>query len=165
MTWHAVRGVQRRFSIQAMGVRTAMDVRTTASSLMVEGSNVQVRVLSACRPWTSLFVDRALAPLDRRLRPEVIVRTPMIIERRWAVACLMALMVSGCGAELEDLRTRAAFDLQCPEKKVHLHYIDDRTQGVIACGQQATYVESCENPGKFDEDCTWVLNGSSRRGR
>jgi hypothetical protein len=38
--------------------------------------------------------------------------------------------------------------------------LDERTRGVDACGQHATYVQSCERPLNSSEDrnCTWVMN-------
>jgi hypothetical protein len=71
----------------------------------------------------------------------------------------------GCGASVDQLRSRASFDLQCPEGQIQTTQIDDRTIGVRGCGQQATYVESCANPtANFGtgSDCTWVQNTDSR---
>lgn len=72
--------------------------------------------------------------------------------------CLL-LGLLACGATEEQLRARAAFDLQCPEGKLQLTQLDDRTQGVRGCDKQATYVESCHGQGRTD--CTWVLNSDS----
>ncbi|MBN1609323.1 MAG: hypothetical protein JW940_22015 [Polyangiaceae bacterium] len=78
------------------------------------------------------------------------------------VLVLAALLA--CGATEDQLRARAAFDLDCPESKVHIITIDDRTRGVRACGQQATYVEACDGPkGSAATSCTWVLNTDSTR--
>jgi hypothetical protein len=49
--------------------------------------------------------------------------------------------------------------MQCSEDQLQLTRLDDRTMGVRGCGQQGTYVESCDN----QMDCTWVLNTDSRR--
>lgn len=66
----------------------------------------------------------------------------------------------------EQLRARSAFDLQCPQKSIRIRYIDDRTAGVIGCGQRMTYVESCERPNSaLDRECTWILNSDSHRHR
>jgi hypothetical protein len=68
-----------------------------------------------------------------------------------------------CGASTEQLKTRAAFDLKCPEDQINLVEIDSRTKGVSGCGQQATYVESCDAPpDNMARDCTWVLNSPGR---
>jgi hypothetical protein len=68
-----------------------------------------------------------------------------------------ALCLSGCGASPSQLRDRAAFDLNCSQSELQVTEIDKRTRGVRGCGQQATYVQSCE--GGL---CTWVLNTDSR---
>jgi hypothetical protein len=73
----------------------------------------------------------------------------------------------GCGASVDQLRSRASFDLQCPEGQIQTTQIDDRTVGVRGCGQQATYVESCANPQAMGslQDCTWILNTDNRPGQ
>jgi len=69
------------------------------------------------------------------------------------------------GATTEQLRARAAFDLDCPQHKIQLVEIDERTQGVNGCGQRATYVESCGHVDGYGgkHDCTWILNTDSKR--
>jgi hypothetical protein len=73
-----------------------------------------------------------------------------------------ALLLTACAGEEEEfpeLRARAAFDLDCPRKKIHVVEIDDRTKGVTGCGERATYVESCQNAtGLWNRQCTWILN-------
>ncbi|MFO0612640.1 MAG: hypothetical protein U0414_08640 [Polyangiaceae bacterium] len=73
----------------------------------------------------------------------------------------------GCGATAEQLRTRAAFDLQCTQTQLEVVELDSRTRGVRGCGQQATYIESCKAcaNGQPYCDCTWVLNGDTRPAR
>jgi hypothetical protein len=84
------------------------------------------------------------------------------MERILFVGVLVALC--GCGASEEQLRTRAAFDLHCDQSELKLTEIDSRTMGVNGCGQQVTYVESCDGPpGSMARDCTWVLNTDSTR--
>ena len=79
------------------------------------------------------------------------------------LAVLAALLACG-GATTDQLRARAAFDLQCEEAQLSVVKIDERTQGVRGCGQQATYVESCDGPkGGTSTECTWVMNTDSRR--
>ena len=58
----------------------------------------------------------------------------------------IVLVSSGCHASATQLRNRAAFDLHCPASQLRVQRIDDRTRGVIGCGQQVTYVESCNAP-------------------
>jgi hypothetical protein len=80
------------------------------------------------------------------------------------VSCVQLLAVlvaafgilAGCTATESQLRSRAAFDLQCDAKSLQIVKIDSRTRGVRGCGQQATYVESCSGPN--GSNCTWVLN-------
>jgi hypothetical protein len=74
------------------------------------------------------------------------------------VGCVIA-----CGATEEQLRTRAAFDMQCSEQDLRVVWLDERTAGVRGCGQQGTYVETCPNLNKTD--CTWVLNTDSQSAR
>jgi hypothetical protein len=81
-------------------------------------------------------------------------------------AALFALSVSACaGATEEQLRARAAFDMSCPQGKIHLVQLDERTQGVTGCGQKGTYVETCGHVDGYGgkHDCTWVLNTDSKR--
>lgn len=76
----------------------------------------------------------------------------------------LVVVLTGCGATEEQLRTRAAFDLHCDENQLQLIEIDNRTMGVRGCGQQVTYVESCDGPkGGMATSCTWVLNTDSSR--
>jgi hypothetical protein len=74
-------------------------------------------------------------------------------------SCLMAL--AGCGASLEQLHSRAAFDLNCPLDQIQVVVIDNRTRGVRGCGRQVTYVESCTDPARAANTCTWVMNTDS----
>jgi hypothetical protein len=74
---------------------------------------------------------------------------------------LFGLSVFGCGATENQLRDRAAFDMKCTQDKVEIVEIDQRTRGVRACGQQATYVENCAQPNHTD--CTWILNADTSK--
>jgi hypothetical protein len=73
-----------------------------------------------------------------------------------APVVVMFGILAGCTATESQLRSRAAFDLQCDAKSIQIVKIDARTRGVRGCGQQATYVESCSGPN--GSNCTWVLN-------
>jgi hypothetical protein len=55
----------------------------------------------------------------------------------------------------EDLRKRAAFDMNCPN--LEFVQISEQTVGVRGCGKQQVYVQQCNNP-HIPWDCTWVLN-------
>jgi len=73
----------------------------------------------------------------------------------------LLLGAAGCGgATLGQLRTRAAFDLGCPEDRMEVVTIDARTSGVRGCGRQATYVDLCRPcaNGYVGCECTWVMN-------
>jgi hypothetical protein len=62
------------------------------------------------------------------------------------------------------LKSRAAFDLDCPKSEIKTVTIDDATKGVTGCGQRATYVRLCKTDrlGQ-DEDCQWLMNTDARR--
>jgi hypothetical protein len=77
------------------------------------------------------------------------------------------LAVSSCFATAtsDQLRARAAFDMHCDGRSLQIVNLDARTRGVSGCGQQLTYVESCDgNRNDFNTECTWVVNanGSAR---
>jgi len=81
--------------------------------------------------------------------------------RRLVFATLLTVLGTslGCGATTGQLQNRAAYDFNCPRSQLQITRIDSRTMGVNGCGQQATYVESCDNPqGAFSTGCTWVRN-------
>lgn len=83
-----------------------------------------------------------------------------------AIPSLLVFLLS-CGSASESkLRTRAAFDLNCNKDNIRIVRLDGRTRGVSGCGQQVTYVESCDQVGNtLINKCTWVLNSDSRRAR
>jgi hypothetical protein len=60
-----------------------------------------------------------------------------------------AFLVS-CFATESQLRTRAAFDMNCDAQALQIVKIDSRTRGVVGCGKRMTYVETT---GRM-----WVLN-------
>jgi hypothetical protein len=72
--------------------------------------------------------------------------------------------LAGCGASLEQLQARAAFDLNCPVDQLQIVPIDQRTQGVRGCGRQAAYVENCASPDRKARTCTWIMNTASDQG-
>ena len=73
--------------------------------------------------------------------------------------------VAACGASESQLRTRAAFDLSCPEDKLRIVEIDDRTRGVVGCGQRVTYVDTCAATQTNLGGCTWILNTDGKPNR
>ena len=76
-------------------------------------------------------------------------------------ALLALSSTAGCGASDENLRARAAFDLNCPEQTVKVVELDERTRGVSGCGQRATYVENCE-VRPYHRACSWILNHEAK---
>jgi hypothetical protein len=76
-----------------------------------------------------------------------------------AVLAALAAGALACAAApdpLHKLRTRASFDLGCPEEQLHRTHLDERTEGVSGCGKRATYVKVCDV-----NDCTWVMNSDA----
>ena len=71
------------------------------------------------------------------------------MKRNTLVACLVMLFVFGCISKAGVVRTRAAFDLSCPEDKVQVtplssEVMDRATYGVTGCGKKATYLYTPE---------------------
>jgi len=75
------------------------------------------------------------------------------------IIVLFALLACGGADELENLKTRSAFDLKCPESAIQVRNLDDQTTtyGVTGCGKQAVYIWACND----SDDCKWVLNSFS----
>jgi len=81
-------------------------------------------------------------------------------------ALLLPVLLCGCmGATSQQLRRRAAFDLECSEGQIEIIEIDKRTRGVRGCGQRGTYVSQCRPcaNGYVGCECTWILNTDGRR--
>jgi hypothetical protein len=78
-----------------------------------------------------------------------------------ALVVFVACLASGCATtkEVHPLTRRAAFDFQCPHDQLRYFAIDSRSQGVAGCNKRATYIQTCQGQG-WNEECTWVLNGS-----
>lgn len=66
-----------------------------------------------------------------------------------AVAALCALSLSACGSSYEtwraNVRTRASFDLSCPEPQVQVVTLREDwnaggSYGAVGCGRQASYI-------------------------
>lgn len=74
-----------------------------------------------------------------------------------ALSCCLPAGALSCGASAEDLKTRAAFDLNCPVESLTVIRLDLRTRGVAGCNKRATYV--CPLMANFGATCaTWVMN-------
>lgn len=82
-----------------------------------------------------------------------------------ALGASLLLSCATMGASDDQLRARAAFDLDCPETSLELVEIDARTRGVRGCDQRLTYVEQCKPcaNGYVGCECTWMLNTDGRR--
>src|SRR5947209_4258169 len=106
--------------------------------MVLEGGSTNVRA----KPRASYVEEERFFPVPRMVRAGLIARRRHGCLRRMkrtASAMLLVLLGIGCGgATVEQLRARAAFDLQCPEASIKLVELDDRTQGVTGCGQRAT---------------------------
>lgn len=60
----------------------------------------------------------------------------------------------GCGPSEGALRTRAAFDMQCPADHLQVIELARFTRGVTGCGKRGTYVVSAGT-------AEWVLNSEA----
>jgi hypothetical protein len=72
---------------------------------------------------------------------------------------LAGAVLAACGADVNALRTRAAFDFKCPQDQINLTYLSGgagnmggvgAVYGAEGCGQRATYVQP--------EQGTWLMN-------
>lgn len=74
---------------------------------------------------------------------------------------LVGFVLVGCDAHIDALRTRAAYDMRCPESKLRLTELASgynsegvgAVYGVDGCGKRGTYVQPAAG--------TWVLNSES----
>ena len=67
-------------------------------------------------------------------------------------ACVVGSLSTliACEPSLEQLRKRAAYDLECREDQLVVADLGDGTKGVSGCGRNATYIRRD----------TWLQNGS-----
>lgn len=81
------------------------------------------------------------------------------------MAASFLLLLPSCVGN-DQLVRRAAFDMNCPESSLEVHDLGGRTRGVRGCGQQATYVLVCREPGYGDECARgdWVMNNDTSGG-
>jgi hypothetical protein len=87
------------------------------------------------------------------------------------VSAGLVLCLAACFPEAKDaptnrpseLRSRAAFDLNCPESELRAVELGEKTRGVTGCGRRATYIFVCRRtlPSPYDNDCLWVLDSST----
>jgi hypothetical protein len=68
------------------------------------------------------------------------------------------LMLAGCAASLEQLKTRASLDLDCDAQRIELKPVDQGTQQAQGCGKKAIYVVQFNN-ARYP---TWLLNSEIR---
>ncbi len=71
-------------------------------------------------------------------------------------ALLFCVVVAGCVTYGPTLRTRAAFELDCPESSLRIINLGHDTRGVEGCGRRATYMLV---------DGRWVANTMTGDGR
>jgi len=76
---------------------------------------------------------------------------------------LLVGFVCSCAttSDLDNLRRRASFEMNCPESQIRISNLDDQneTYGVNACGERAVYIWHCGADGL---DCKWVQNTTTR---
>ena len=72
------------------------------------------------------------------------------------LAAGLLVIGSGCGATVEQLKVRAAIDLDCQPARLAIRPIDSATRSVNGCGKQAIYVEQFNHSVRP----TWLLNSS-----
>jgi hypothetical protein len=69
---------------------------------------------------------------------------------------MAAVMLSGCGATIPQLRARASVDLSCQPESLQVKELDAATEIVTGCGKRAIYVHLFNN-SRYP---TWLLNSS-----
>jgi hypothetical protein len=67
-------------------------------------------------------------------------------------------MFVGCAPSLQQLKTRAALDLDCDAQSIATKEVDMGTQVANGCGKSAIYVVQFNN-NRFP---TWLLNSEIR---
>jgi hypothetical protein len=80
------------------------------------------------------------------MKPVVFLIVPFL-----AVGCMTADQMES------KLRTRASFDLGCPEEGLTITELDTSTRGVTGCGRRQSYLGICQF-----FDCTWVAQATAR---
>lgn len=72
---------------------------------------------------------------------------------RTLAAIALAALAVGCNSSMRNLRTQAAWDLQCPEHEVHAQFLDSRHAGAQGCGRRVKYRKVGQTPFT-----TWELD-------
>ena len=74
--------------------------------------------------------------------------------------CLfLAAACSTTSGRLEMLKTRAAFDLNCPKEQLQTTDLGGaKTYGVVGCGKRATYVGNHCYGSVAKSHCQWIMN-------
>jgi hypothetical protein len=75
---------------------------------------------------------------------------------------LLAFAFVGCATTIpssDQVKIRAAHDLQCSADQIQTTEIDAKTIKVNACGQERTYTEDCVTADTTR--CTWVARGAT----
>lgn len=84
--------------------------------------------------------------------------------RKAALGLFLLVPLGSCAttSELDNLRKRASFEMNCPENQLRISNLDEegKAYGVNACGQRAVYLWHCSGGGLMEE-CKWVLNSNS----
>ncbi len=130
-------------------IRTGEGIRrpTARSTHQPRGSTS--RVLSATRVSWSRVSPRGRFYKEAHMR------------RFFLYVSLMMGTAAGCGAGLEHLRARAAYDFNCPENQLSVAEVDSVTKSVSGCGKKGTFVERCTRLPFQGTECTWVLNSGA----
>lgn len=76
--------------------------------------------------------------------------------KRYLATALLVIGATGCGATLQQLKNRAAIDLDCQAGSLAVSNIDAATRNVKGCGKQAIYVEQFNHSVRP----AWLLNSS-----
>jgi hypothetical protein len=66
-------------------------------------------------------------------------------------------LLTGCGhhATPQQLRSRAADELNCPADNLRVRDLDERRRWVAGCGKSRTYAEECRRDNQGAESCGW----------
>lgn len=80
--------------------------------------------------------------------------------RSFVFSTVLAMLpfLAGCGATIEQLKSRASYDMNCPEEELVVINIDHRTKGIRGCGKKSTYLENCEHMARIRSSCAWKLD-------
>ncbi|WP_394824887.1 hypothetical protein [Pendulispora albinea] len=73
-----------------------------------------------------------------------------------ATMAVVVAMLAGCVNLEGQLRTRAAFDLQCSESQLNVVEFDPWRRGVSGCGKKASYT--------YSQTSGWIMNTSDAFG-